>query len=57
MSTLDRHTNSSLELVAGENPDLDIRFLEVSNGLGDAVLQTILNSGRTEQTAIMLNVV
>ena len=40
---------------AGENPDLDIRFLEVCNGLGDAVLQTILDSSSAQQTQILFD--
>ncbi len=35
--------NGSLELVPGEDPDLDIGFLEVGDGLGDAILQTVLD--------------
>ena len=49
--------DGGLELVCSEDPKLDVGLLQVSDRLGDAVLQTILNSGRTEQTEIMLNVV
>lgn len=40
-------TDRSLEFVTSENPDLDVSFLEVSNCLGNAVLETILDCSST----------
>ena len=40
--------DGGLELVSGEDPNLDVGLLQVSDRLGDAVLQTILDSSRAE---------
>ena len=50
-----RLTDRGLELVASRNPDLDASFLEVSDGLGYAVLEPILNSGGAQEVKLALD--
>ena len=45
-------TDSTLEFIASGNPDLDTTFLEVSDGLWDTILETILNSSGAEQMKV-----
>ena len=54
MSSIERYTNGSLELVAGQNPDLEVRPCEVHDGVGDAHLQLVLDGSCAKEDEVLL---